>query len=177
MWQWTRASLIKHCRESTFIVCIPTNGGNVAMQNKIFRFIKTWNCINPKSSWECSHIDLPLILPSTNPHSTVEGQCKVPHQCLEKSRWLIVPLWRVQTRCKESLIEWHCSISMLTVIRLTVPPAKMIATISAIPQPGISFKSGSVKNVFMYVFIYWSLVTMNADSIMIRNHNEWWYGV
>lgn len=138
---------------------------------------KTWNCINPKSSWECSHIDLPLILPSTNPHSTIEGQCKVPHQCVEKSRWLIVPLWRVQTRCKESLIEWHCSISMLTVIRLTVPPAKMIATISAIPQPGIPFKSGSVKNVFMYVFIYWSLVTMNADSIMIRNHNEWWYGV
>lgn len=37
--------------------------------------------INPKTNWNCSHVNQPHIPPSTHPHSTINGQCKAPHEC------------------------------------------------------------------------------------------------
>lgn len=48
--------------------------------------------------------------------------------------------------------EWHGSIYMHTAIRLTVPLAEMIVTIGVIPQPEISFESGSLILEHMNLF-------------------------
>lgn len=45
--------------------------------------------INPKSTWNCPHMDQPHNPLSTSPHLTTNDQCKAPHACLSPAdQWV-----------------------------------------------------------------------------------------